>query len=89
MNVVSSSSIDCTATVQPAQSTAENIANVDNSAESHPGPMYSGDKIILPQYVECKCVAKIPNSGQPRKYASLLGYEDAIPLLYKMLGELM
>ena len=74
---------------QPIASSKDSIPNANKLGDPEPGPMYSGDKIIPEQYAECKRVPKIPNSGKPRSYASLLGDDDAIPLLYEMLGELM
>ena len=72
-----------------SNTTDKSIPVATKTAESTPGPMYSGDKIIPEQYAECKRVPKIPNSGKPRSYASLLGNDEAIPLLHEMLGELM
>ena len=34
-------------------------------------PMYSGDKLIPERFAACKRVPKIPNSGNPRDYASI------------------
>ncbi|KAL7535963.1 hypothetical protein ACHAXR_006836, partial [Thalassiosira sp. AJA248-18] len=54
----------------------------------HP-PMYSGDKIVPERFAACKRVPKIPNSGTPRSYATKIADEQAVPLVVKMLGELM
>lgn len=53
------------------------------------GPMFSKDKRIPEQFATCLRVPKIPNSGQPRKYATLLSNDNVKPLLMEMLGELM
>ena len=58
------------------------------SATVPPPPMYSGDRIIPEQFAACKRVPKIPNAA-PRSYASKIGDERAVTLLFEMLGELM
>lgn len=55
-----------------------------------PPPMYSGDKIVPERFAACKRVPKIPNPGTPRSYATKkINNEQAVPLLFEMLGELM
>eukprot|EP00559_Dactyliosolen_fragilissimus_P009799 CAMPEP_0184873700 /NCGR_PEP_ID=MMETSP0580-20130426/41986_1 /TAXON_ID=1118495 /ORGANISM="Dactyliosolen fragilissimus" /LENGTH=635 /DNA_ID=CAMNT_0027376633 /DNA_START=1429 /DNA_END=3336 /DNA_ORIENTATION=- len=52
-------------------------------------PIFSGNKIIPEQYAACKRVPKIPNPGIPREYSLRIDNDNAIPLVVKMLGELM
>lgn len=68
---------------------SESLASVAHVQEQLSGPMFSGDKRIPERFAECKRVPKIPNSGGPRKYATLIDNETVKPLLIEMLGELM
>jgi selenocysteine insertion sequence-binding protein 2 len=60
-----------------------------DSIPDPPTPLFSGDKRIPERFAECKRVPKIPNSGTPRKYATLVDDDSVKPLLIEMLGELM
>lgn len=64
-----------------------NLTKGDQKEDS--GALFSGDKRIPERFVEAKRTPKIPNSGCPRKYATLVGDETVKPLLSEMLGELM
>jgi len=59
------------------------------TASSDPETMFSGDKRISERFAECKRAPKIPNTGEPRKYATLVDDDTVKPLLIEMLGELM
>ena len=88
-NVLSSDEVNGLCSIKTDQSVGKSKLTVNDKGETKTDPIYSGDKIIPEQYAECKRVPKIPNSGQPRSYASLIGNDEVIPLLYEMLGELM
>lgn len=78
-------------TADDGDAAAPSIAETtsEEKDDAAPGPMFSGNKRIPERFAECKRVPKIPNSGEPRKYATLLDDETVKPLLLETLAELM
>ena len=73
----------------PGGSAIDDLHGQDEVAPIGPLPMLSGDKLIPEKYAAMKRVPKVPNSGIPRSYATLVNDEAAKPLLIDMLSELM
>jgi len=87
--IASTNSKFSTATSSCPLSGATDDAGSNREEKSNdPEPLFSGGKKIPEQYAVCKRVPKIPTPAIPREYASKIG-DEAIPLLFDMLGELM